>query len=68
MLASAWPRVSWKCTAMRASGTGERSPRPAASGERRPCAYRVAERDLLAAQLVQSHGERGHPSGEIGAS
>jgi hypothetical protein len=32
-----------------------------AGGERRPCPDGVAERDLLAAQLVQSPGERGHP-------
>jgi hypothetical protein len=30
----------------------------AASGERRSCAYGIAERDLLAAQLAQSHGHR----------
>jgi hypothetical protein len=35
----------------------------AAGGERRPCPDGVAERDLLAAQLVQSSGERGHPFG-----
>jgi hypothetical protein len=35
----------------------------AAGGERRPCPDGVAERDLLAAQLVQSPGEGRHRSG-----
>jgi hypothetical protein len=62
MLASAWPRGVLEVH----GDPPDRDPvsgRPRGRRERRPCLDGVAERDLLAAQLVQSSGERGHPFG-----
>ena len=64
MLASGWPRgvVEVHGDAAEPDPVSGRFDDPA-GGERRPCPDGVAERDLLAAQLVQSSGERGHPFG-----
>ena len=58
ILASAWPRVSWKCTASAAIGTsrGDCREHRARLG-RRADADRVAERDLVATQIVQAPGD-----------